>query len=121
MKRFFLFWAQAKLERGDVPKSIQCYMHEASVSEDVARDHIKGLIRETWKKLNECQLSSPLPQPFISSALNLARVGHYMYDHGDALGDPDSEEKKRIISLYIEPLQVNEAKSISLYAHDGSD
>lgn len=43
MKPFILFLAQAKLERGDVPKSIQCYMHEPSVSEDVARDHIKGL------------------------------------------------------------------------------
>ncbi|XXG69517.1 hypothetical protein AAC387_Pa06g2362 [Persea americana] len=51
-----------ELKRGDVPKSIQCYMHEASVTEEVARDHIMVLFRETWKKLNEYLVEcSPLP------------------------------------------------------------
>ncbi|MBO8631009.1 terpene synthase/cyclase family protein, partial [Staphylococcus aureus] len=43
-----------EVARGDVPKSIQCYMYEAGVSESVARDHIKYLIAEAWKKMNEC-------------------------------------------------------------------
>ncbi|KAF2284339.1 hypothetical protein GH714_020813 [Hevea brasiliensis] len=38
-----------ELKRGDVPKSIQCYMHETGASEAKARDHIRFLISETWK------------------------------------------------------------------------
>ncbi|KAF8411657.1 hypothetical protein HHK36_004215 [Tetracentron sinense] len=53
-----------ELERGDVPKSIQCYMHESGVSEEVAREHIKQLIGETWKKMNKDRVSSGFPQPF---------------------------------------------------------
>ncbi|CAA2958246.1 terpene synthase 10-like [Olea europaea subsp. europaea] len=36
-----------ELERGDVPKSIQCYMNETGASEDESRKHIKFLICET--------------------------------------------------------------------------
>ncbi|KAJ6854549.1 TPS4 [Populus alba x Populus x berolinensis] len=39
-----------ELKRGDVSKTIQCYMHEAGVSEEKARDHIRNLIGNTWKK-----------------------------------------------------------------------
>ncbi|RWR93527.1 terpene synthase 2 [Cinnamomum micranthum f. kanehirae] len=42
-----------EVARGDVPKSIQCYMYEAGASESVARDHIKYQIAEGWKKMNE--------------------------------------------------------------------
>ncbi|KAK9292933.1 hypothetical protein L1049_020915 [Liquidambar formosana] len=41
-----------ELKRGDVPKSIQCFMYEIGASEDDARDHIKCLISEMWKKMN---------------------------------------------------------------------
>ncbi|KAJ0619618.1 putative lyase [Helianthus annuus] len=40
-------------EIGDAPKSIQCYMHESGTSEVEARECIKELIVETWKKLNK--------------------------------------------------------------------
>ncbi|CAL9084311.1 unnamed protein product [Musa textilis] len=41
-----------ELERGDVPKSIECYIHETGVSEDAAREHIRGLIKENWRAIN---------------------------------------------------------------------
>lgn len=83
-------------------------MHEAGVAEDAARDHIMGLFRETWKKLNESLLeSSPLPQPFINYTMNLGRVTYCnYYKHEDGFGDPGSEERKRVMSLFAEPLQV---------------
>ncbi|RWR93520.1 Geraniol synthase, chloroplastic [Cinnamomum micranthum f. kanehirae] len=65
-----------ELKRGDVPKSIQCYMHEAGVAEDVARNHIMGLFRETWKKLNEYLVESSLPHAFIDHAMSLGRVSY---------------------------------------------
>ncbi|XP_058220235.1 probable terpene synthase 9 [Rhododendron vialii] len=36
-----------EITRGDVAKSIQCYMNERSVTEEQAQDHIKGLVRES--------------------------------------------------------------------------
>ncbi|KAI7996735.1 hypothetical protein LOK49_LG10G02993 [Camellia lanceoleosa] len=42
-----------EVERGDNPKLIQIYMHETGASAEDARDHVKHLISEAWKKLNE--------------------------------------------------------------------
>ncbi|KAB2032366.1 hypothetical protein ES319_D05G367700v1 [Gossypium barbadense] len=54
-----------ELKRGDIPKSIQCYMHESGASEEEAREHIKKLIDSTWKKINEDQMAKlPFPHHF---------------------------------------------------------
>nr|GFD23925.1 R-linalool synthase QH1, chloroplastic-like [Tanacetum cinerariifolium] len=45
--------SSAELERGDIPKSIQCYMHETGATEEKARAYIKSLIMEAWKKINK--------------------------------------------------------------------
>uniref|UniRef100_A0A6N2LI54 Isoprene synthase, chloroplastic n=1 Tax=Salix viminalis TaxID=40686 RepID=A0A6N2LI54_SALVM len=50
-----------ELKRGDVSKSIQCYMHETKVSEEKARDHIKNLIGNTWKKINDYRFANRTP------------------------------------------------------------
>ncbi|KAH7516292.1 hypothetical protein FEM48_Zijuj10G0119800 [Ziziphus jujuba var. spinosa] len=42
-----------ELKRDDVPKSIQCYMHETGALEADVRKHIKFLIGETRKNMNE--------------------------------------------------------------------
>ncbi|RWR93541.1 Geraniol synthase, chloroplastic [Cinnamomum micranthum f. kanehirae] len=106
-----------ELKRGDVKKSIQCYMHEASVTEDVARDHIMGLFRETWKQINKSLA-------FIHCVTNLGRVAYCTYKHvdgfSDGFGDPGSQAERRYKSLFVEPLQVDEAKGISFYVNGGS-
>ncbi|RWR93532.1 Geraniol synthase, chloroplastic [Cinnamomum micranthum f. kanehirae] len=93
-----------ELKRGDVPKSIQCYMHEARVTEDVARNHIMGLFRETWKKLNEYLVESSLPHAFIDHAMSLGRVSYCTYKHGDGFS-VDLEilavKRKRCSCLYL--------------------
>ncbi|KAK3003869.1 hypothetical protein RJ639_019209 [Escallonia herrerae] len=64
-----------ELQRGDDPKSIQCYMHETGASEEDAGEHIRHLISETWKKMNEDRVASSLfNQTFIGAAINLARM-----------------------------------------------
>ncbi|KAL9413312.1 hypothetical protein AB3S75_041897 [Citrus x aurantiifolia] len=70
-----------ELKRGDVPKSIQCYMHETGVSEDEAREHIRDLIAETWTKMNSARFGNPpyLPDVFIEIAMNLVRMSQCMY------------------------------------------
>ncbi|KAE8706846.1 hypothetical protein F3Y22_tig00110388pilonHSYRG00401 [Hibiscus syriacus] len=60
---------QEELKRGDVAKSIQCYMREHGVSEEATRQQIKNLMREAWKKINvqrgsACPLTSTVREPW---------------------------------------------------------
>ncbi|XVF14986.1 hypothetical protein REPUB_Repub09cG0109400 [Reevesia pubescens] len=94
-----------ELKRGDVPKSIQCRMHESGTSEEDAREHIRKLIDSTWKKMNEDRIAkSPFSQMFIEIAMNLARVSQCMYQHGDGHSIEDGETKDRVLSLFVQPI-----------------
>ncbi|KAI7754606.1 hypothetical protein M8C21_018195, partial [Ambrosia artemisiifolia] len=94
-----------ELERGDVPKSLQCYMHETGASEVEARRYIKKLIVDTWKKLNKERLAiaSEFSHEFLDCVVNLARMGHFMYTDGDKHGKPDMF-KPYALSLFINPI-----------------
>ncbi|KAI7736799.1 hypothetical protein M8C21_011234, partial [Ambrosia artemisiifolia] len=83
--------SMAELKRGDVPKSIQCYMHETGATEEKARDHIKNLIMDTWKKLNKerASVNCPSSQILVECATNLGRMGQFTYQYADVFGSPD--------------------------------
>ncbi|KAI4331800.1 hypothetical protein L6164_016755 [Bauhinia variegata] len=94
----------AERERGDAASSILCYMNEMSVSEEEARNHIKWMIRETWKRINEeCFTKMCSSQWFVSLTTNAARVAHTLYQNGDGLGIQDRDIRRQILSLVIEP------------------
>ncbi|GMP87024.1 hypothetical protein CsSME_00039573 [Camellia sinensis var. sinensis] len=95
-----------EVERGDNPKSIQIYMHETGASAEDARDHVKHLISEAWKKLNEARLvDSPFNRIFVEIATNLARVSQFIYQHGDGHGhDVGGKNKERASLLLVEPI-----------------
>ncbi|OMO83636.1 hypothetical protein COLO4_22400 [Corchorus olitorius] len=97
-----------ELKRGDVPKSIQCYMHESGASEVEARQHIHELIDSTWKKINNEERivddQSSFSQTFKQIAVDLPRMGHCMYQHGDGHGIGYRETKDRILSLIVFPI-----------------
>lgn len=100
---------QNELERGDVSKSIQCYMCEANASEADAREHIRGLTDETWKKMNrEYVIGCVFPQPFADAALGLARCAESAYLKGDGFGAPDSEMNGYAASLVVKPIPIIE-------------
>ncbi|KAL4595818.1 hypothetical protein ACB092_12G119200 [Castanea dentata] len=95
----------SELKRGDVPKSIQCYMNETGASEKDAREYVKSLISIAWKKVNEERVaSSPFCQTFIEITMNLARMGHFMYQYGDGFGVADQKTKDSVLSLLIQPI-----------------
>ncbi|TXG55305.1 hypothetical protein EZV62_020561 [Acer yangbiense] len=71
----------AELERGETASSILCYMRETGVSEEVAREHIRTLIDETWMKMNKDV-------------------------YGDGHGAPDGRAKQSVFSLLIEPISL---------------
>lgn len=100
-----LVTSMAELERGETANSILCYMRETSLSEDFAREHISNLIDKTWKKMNKDRFSdSPFEETFLETAINLARISHCTYQHGDGHSAPDSRSKDRVLSLIIEPI-----------------
>ncbi|KAL4375793.1 hypothetical protein GQ457_02G009470 [Hibiscus cannabinus] len=97
-----------ELKRGDVAKSIQCYMHEnRSVSEEAGRGHIKNLVREAWKQLNvEGEAASPLSKEVSGTLLNLVRGSHCFYQHGDGHGSQGQNHltKQHAMSLLFHPV-----------------
>ncbi|RVW72524.1 Isoprene synthase, chloroplastic [Vitis vinifera] len=102
--------SKAELERGESANSISCYMHQTGVSEEDAREHMKILIDESWKKMNkvrEMDSDSPFAKPFVETAINLARIAQCTYQYGDSHGAPDARSKKRVLSLIVEPIPVN--------------
>lgn len=80
-------------------------MTEMNISEEIARNYIKGMISKTWTKINgQCFTQSPLLQSFIHITTNFARVVHSLYQYGDGFGVQDGDTKKQILSLLIEPM-----------------
>ncbi|KAL6962443.1 lysase [Sarracenia purpurea var. burkii] len=96
-----------EMKRGDVPKSVQCYMYESGASEKEAREYIKYLISETWKKMNEVRpTNSPSSKNFTRIAKNLARMAQCIYQYGDGHGSEDGKTKDQVLSLLIHPIPI---------------
>ena len=77
-------------------------MNETGASEKDSHEDLKSLISTTWKKLNEERVaSSPFCQTFIEIAVNLARMGPFIYQYGDGFGIADQKTKDSILSLLI--------------------
>ncbi|KAA8532359.1 hypothetical protein F0562_032386 [Nyssa sinensis] len=105
--------SKAELERGDILKSMECYMSETGASEEVARSYIWNLIDITWKTINEDHIEdSRLPQSFVKLAINLGRAAHFMYHQGDGHGAPTENHKKRAMSFWFSPFHVMSCKGI---------
>ncbi|KAF5188255.1 Terpene synthase [Thalictrum thalictroides] len=98
--------AKDEIIRGDVPKSIQCYMKQTGVSEEQARQHVKGLVRSYWKKLNEESVKSILPKSMIEMIINMVRTAQCIFEHGDGIGTSHGTTKDTAISLFVEPISI---------------
>ncbi|XP_042487137.1 alpha-terpineol synthase, chloroplastic-like isoform X1 [Macadamia integrifolia] len=98
--------SMAELERGDVLKSIQSYMYQTGASKEVACEYIRNMIDETWKKINNDLYTNDflLPQPFIETMVNHARMSLCMYQYGDGHGVIDDESIHRANLLLFEPI-----------------
>nr|WKC16866.1 terpene synthase 5 [Freesia hybrid cultivar] len=95
----------AEIERGDVPKSIQCYMHEKGVSEEIAREHIRDIIISVSKKFNYyCISNSSVAESLKSVALDVHRMAQGIYQYGDGFGEQGHQTREQVISLLIEPI-----------------
>ncbi|MCD7447965.1 Trehalose-6-P synthase/phosphatase complex subunit [Datura stramonium] len=97
-----------EMERGDVSKSIQCYMKEKNASEEEARTHINFMINETWKLINTARRDNKLfSEKFIGCAVNVARTGQTIYQHGDGHGIQNSDIQNRISQLFFHSIRIS--------------
>lgn len=104
-KNLLIILLQAEINSGDVSKSIQCYMKEQNVTEQVARDHIRCLIRNYWTKLNqELNTFSNFTEPFKHTLLGLPRAAQCFYQYREGFTEPDNETRDHINSVIIEPI-----------------
>lgn len=92
--------------RGDVAKSVQCYMIEEGISEEQARTRVIDLISFSWKKLNEEIATNSFPKSMVSMSLNMARTAQCIFQHGDGIGKSTGVTKDRLVSLIIEPIPI---------------
>nr|AQY54366.1 1,8-cineole synthase [Salvia officinalis]QJX58325.1 1,8-cineole synthase [Salvia fruticosa] len=89
-----------EVERGDVPKSVQCYMNEKNASEEEAREHVRSLIDQTWKMMNKEMMTSSFSKYFVEVSANLARMAQWIYQHeSDGFGMQHSLVNKMLRDL----------------------
>ncbi|XP_047978662.1 1,8-cineole synthase, chloroplastic-like [Salvia hispanica] len=91
-----------EVERGDVPKSVQCYMNEYNASEEEARKHVQSLIEETWKTMNKEMMDSPFSVYFAEVCANLSRMAQFIYQkESDGFGMQHSFVNNRLVSWIL--------------------
>ncbi|KAH6781338.1 hypothetical protein C2S51_006631 [Perilla frutescens var. frutescens] len=105
--------ATSLVSRGDVPKSIQCYMNDNNASEEEARRHVRWLIAETWKEMNVEMVSadSPFCKDFIACAADMGRMAQYMYHNGDGHGMQNSQIHQQMTDFLFQKLAVRDRAS----------
>ncbi|KAI3931488.1 hypothetical protein MKW92_045064 [Papaver armeniacum] len=102
--------SSAEIKRGEVASSIYCYMQEKNVCEVDAREHIKGLIMETWKEMNRFLFDScPFDRSFVNLVLNFARTSLFMYQYGDGLGAEHSKSVEHVLFLIVNPIHIEDS------------
>ncbi|XP_007010143.2 PREDICTED: probable terpene synthase 9 [Theobroma cacao] len=98
--------SKAEMERGDIPKAVQSYVIEKGVSEEEARDHVKNLISDSWKKINEEIVDNTFPEVIVNLSKNMARTAQCMYQHGDGVGTSTGVTKDCIVSSILKPISI---------------
>ncbi|XP_068667929.1 alpha-terpineol synthase, chloroplastic-like [Aristolochia californica] len=98
-----------EMSRGDVLKSIQSSMRDNGSTEDVARQHIRNLISDAWKKINkDLILESPFPRDLVDAALGLGRMSHaYYYRGDDGFGGSRKETFDFFNKLLVQPIPLD--------------
>ncbi|CAI9282417.1 unnamed protein product [Lactuca saligna] len=99
-----------EIARGKTANAISCYMHESGVCEKVARTYIKTLIDQAWREMIKARVacSQELTDPFIDMAINLSRISHCVYQHGDGHGAPDARAKERVLYVILDSIPIKD-------------
>ncbi|XP_020590460.1 terpene synthase 10-like [Phalaenopsis equestris] len=94
-----------EIPRGEKANSVQCYMKEKDVSESIARDYTRHLVRNFWKKLNgELIEFSTSIGSFKEGILGVPRTAQFLYQNGDGYAIDDGKIRDQIFYMIIEPI-----------------
>ncbi|MBA0624393.1 hypothetical protein Godav_009762 [Gossypium davidsonii] len=98
--------SKAEMERKDILKAVQSYTIEKGISEEKARNHVKELISNSWKKINEEILDSRFSRVIVNLSKNMARTAQCIYQHGDGVGTSTGVTKDCIVSSILRPIPI---------------
>ncbi|OMO72194.1 hypothetical protein COLO4_27753 [Corchorus olitorius] len=96
-----------EMKRGETLNFINCYMVQEGVSEEEARDHLEGLIRNLWKKLNKLIIEYSVDAPSIPKVVvNVTRSAHHIYRGGkyDWFGVRPKADLVSMLNSIFEPI-----------------
>ncbi|XP_017979597.1 PREDICTED: probable terpene synthase 9 [Theobroma cacao] len=100
--------AEIEMKRGESMNFIHFYMTQEGVSEEEARDHVKALIRNLWKKLNKVIVKDSLRAPdIVKVAVEMTRCTHRIYQYGDWFGI-QSKENQDCVKSILEPIPMEQ-------------
>ncbi|EOY13936.1 3R-linalool synthase, putative isoform 2 [Theobroma cacao] len=100
--------AEVEMKRGESMNFIHFYMTQEGVSEEEARDHVKGLIRNLWKKLNKAIVKDSVRAPgIVKVAVEMTRCVHRIYHYGDWFGI-QSKENQDCVKSILEPIPMEQ-------------
>ncbi|KAH8512294.1 hypothetical protein H0E87_009505 [Populus deltoides] len=96
--------AQDENQDGHDGSYLECSMREhPNVTVERAREHVRQLISDAWKKLNrECLSRSPFSPSFTKACLNVARMIPLMYSYDDNPSLASLKEHMRSLAAHLE-------------------
>ncbi|RVW33173.1 Valencene synthase [Vitis vinifera] len=95
-------------ERGHSASSVECYMKQNSVSEQLAYRELNKQVEKAWKDINQEFLRpTAIPMHLLTRVLNFARTGEFMYKvREDRFTNVGEVLKDNIASLFIDPVSI---------------
>ncbi|XP_030523549.1 (-)-germacrene D synthase-like isoform X2 [Rhodamnia argentea] len=93
-------------ERGHGATSVECFMKQYGVTDEVAKEELRKQVADAWKDINEgLRRPAIVPRPILTRILNFARAMHVVYkDEIDLYTHAETTLKMYVTSLYVDPL-----------------
>ena len=83
-------------------------MNETGASQEKACVHVRQIINDMWDEMNYEKMksgSSLIPQDFVESVMNLARMSQCMYQYGDGHSSPEKAKiVDSVMSILFNPI-----------------
>lgn len=91
---FFINVLKDENQEGYDGSYVDCYMKEqGTTSLESARLHVRQMISNAWKELNEeCLSPNPFSPSFVNASLNTARMVQVMYNYDKDQRLPELEQ-----------------------------
>ncbi|XP_047314452.1 probable terpene synthase 2 [Impatiens glandulifera] len=94
-------------EREHVVSSVQCYMNQHNVSEDIAIYELKRQVTDAWKVIkSELIRPTKIPRNLLTRVVGIARFMEVLYIKEDAYTHSQSKGKEILTYVLVNPVDV---------------